>query len=250
MSNYQNTDDRISFKMDSNHISIHSFFTGLKNHWNSVSGFNTQSPYAGLNEKKLFWKRNPERTALIESFNILLRYIDDILALKPDAGNHDINLKTQLEIKKTEMNPLLPDSCQSLSYDDRGTLFSIYQLVVKIHSDFLILQDLLQINGDFSRYFSVLLCEKAVIESALSFIRGVCSKNPQDLKSTAGRSQELIDVSREYKKLMEGLKQNVEFHSGNPGVLQIMKKFADIDRTNEKLCGKLMSFSKYPEAVS
>ncbi|RKX81250.1 MAG: hypothetical protein DRZ90_04655 [Spirochaetes bacterium] len=247
MSNYQSTADRISIKVDSHHISRHSFFTGLKNHWNSVSGFNTQNPYAGLNERTIFREKNPDRSALFDSFDILVRYIDDILALKPDIGNHDINLKTQLEIKKTEMDPLLPDSCLSLSYDDRGGMFSVYQMVIKIHSDLLALQDLFQIHGDFSRYSSALVCERAVIETALSSIRRICTKNSQDSKSIKNSNMALLDASHEYRILMAGLKQNQVLHSGNLTILQIMKKLTDIGRKNEKLCGRLMTLSRFPE---
>ncbi len=251
MSNYQNTADSISnsinIKAESHHISIHSFFKDLRNRWNSVSGFNTQIPYAGLNEKKIFHKRNLERTAIFESFDILLRYIDDLLALKPDAGNHDINLKTQLEIKKTEMNPLLPDSCLSLSYDDRGTIFSIYQLLIIIHSDFLMLQDLFQIQGDFFNYSSALVCEKAVIESARSSIRKICTTNSQESRIIENSNMALLDASHEYRILMAGLNQSQVLHSGNPAIFQIMKKLTDIDRKNEKLCGRITALSSNPE---
>jgi len=143
MSNFQGAVHRADF----HHFSFRRFVSGLSRHWNSVSGFNTQSPYAGISEKEIFRERTPDKSALFEGFDILIQYIEDFLALKPEEGNHDINLKTRLDIKKTEMSPLLPDDCGSISYDDRGNLFSIYQMVIRTHSDFLLLQDLFHIMG-------------------------------------------------------------------------------------------------------
>ena len=234
MSTYRDSDNSLYSFI----FSFHNIFRNFRFHWKSVSGFNTQSPYNSLAERTLFRKRNTTESALFESFDILAEYIDDLLQLQPGEGNHDINLKTQLEIKKTELYPLLPDSCKNISYDERGILFSVYRSIIIIHSDLLRLQDQFQLMADFSPFLLLLQSEKTIVNSVSSLLKAFCQSGEYE-----GKVNKLFfEALDNFKVQLTELKKIQYVNSGKIEQLQVMKNLTSIGESNERLRNDISGF--------
>lgn len=159
---------------------VRRLFAAFRARWRARSGFNTVSTYAEFSERNLFGSRSCPDGALMDSLDILSGYIDDLLTVRAEDANHDIHLAAQLEMKKTEMAPLLPDSRGSLPTADGNHLLSIYQAVMGILNDFLRLQELFRLDGGISRFQTVVHSEASAISVLRRYGRRILYLNGPD----------------------------------------------------------------------
>ncbi len=146
------------------------------------SGFITLFPYSHLSEKKKFLKKEVSTGSLLESLQILIKYIDGLSRIESGVSYHDMHLQVLLDIKRTEMSDLLPRSCIDNFQLVWGSLFFIYKTVVNILYKCLELQNQFYIDRGASEYVELLDIEKKCITELHEYICNFVTNNILDTR--------------------------------------------------------------------
>jgi hypothetical protein len=198
-------------------------------HWNGVSGFNTVKSYENLSQPLFRRDRDNDNSALLAGIEILNQYLDDLMKISPESGNHDIQLKTQLAMKRTEVYPLLPASFSSAPYETQSRLFVLYRLLMDIHEDLMNLQNLFQIMDGYLPFLDIIRSEKVIIEAIKESIRNICQSG--SVGSFKPVADEILTKFREVTDLSNYRDLMLQFLPENKQILEILEHINDSNQS-------------------